>query len=189
MNASSNKTRRLGLMLVAALTLLAAPLAMADGLGFSLGLFGPGYGLGYSGCGDCRDGGFVSGYMNSGWGWGDRGYGDDDGGDYYPAPVYYQPAPAYYGYERVYRRPVVERVYTRRYYSSDDGWRGRWREGDRGYWRNQDGRGYRGDQRGDHSYWHDRGRRDEGRGQRGGDGRRGGDHGYWRDRNGGGGRG
>jgi hypothetical protein len=186
MNASSNNTRRLGLVLIAVLTLLAAPLAMAGNVGFSLGLFGPGYGIGYSGCTHCRGDGFVSAYVNSGWGWGERGYGggyyDGGYGGYYPAPVYYQ---------RVYREPVVERVYTTRYYSSDDGWRGRAaREGDHGYWRDRDGRGYRGEQRGgrDHGYWRDQGRGDQGRGQRGGDEHRGGDHGYWRDRNGGGGR-
>ena len=190
MNASSNNTRRPGLVLIAMLLLLAAPLAMAGNIGFSLGLFGPGYGIGYSGCTHCRGNGFVSAYVNSGWGWGGRGYGggyyEGGYGGYYPAPVYYQPAPVYY--QRVYREPVVERVYTTRYYSSDDGWRGRaWREGGRGYWRDEDGRGYRGEWRGgrDHGYWHDRGRRDEGRG--GGD-HRGGDHGYWRDRNGDGGR-
>ena len=188
MNASSNHIRRLGLVLIAPLLLLATPLAMAGNIGFSIGLFGPGYGIGYSGCTYCRGNGFVSAYVNSGWGW--PGYGGGWGGGYYagyyPAPVYYyQPAPVYY--QRVYREPVVERIYTTRYYSVDDGWRGRaWRgDGHGGYWRDRDGRDYRGESRGgrDHGYWRDRGRRDEGRG--GGD-RRGGDHGYWRDRDGGG---
>ena len=106
MNASSQGKRRWALGLLAGLAVLAAPVAMADPLGFSLGLFGPGYGISYSGCGGrwCDGRGFVSAYVSSGWGWG-----DDDNGPVYYAPAYYQPAPVYYS-RVIYRQPV-ERVY------------------------------------------------------------------------------
>ncbi len=187
MNATSMIKRSLWLGPLAALALLMAPTAMADPLGFSLGLFGPGYGISYSGCGGrwCDGRGFVSAYVSSGWG-------DDDESAYYAptyyAPAYYEPAPAYYS-RVVYRRPV-ERVY----YSEGD-WRGRywgdredggrgWREGDgwraregwhrdgEGGWRREDG----GDGR--HGYWR------EERGNRHAPDR-GGRGGYWRDNNGG----
>ena len=169
MNTSSRGKRRWTLGLVAALAVLAAPLAMADPLGFSLGLFGPGYGVSYSGCGGrwCDGRGFVSAYVGSGWG-------DDDESAYYApayyAPAYYAPAPVYYS-RVIYRRPV-ERVY----YSEGD-WRGRYwgdREGgDRG-WREREGDGWRA-----REGWH---RDGEGGWRREGDGgwRRGDRHGGWR---------
>ena len=179
MNASSQGKRRWALGLLAGLAVLAAPVAMADPLGFSLGLFGPGYGISYSGCGGrwCDGRGFVSAYVSSGWGWG-----DDDNGPVYYAPAYYQPAPVYYS-RVIYRQPV-ERVYY-----SEEGWRGRYWE-DRGWrdrgWREGDGwRGREGWHRDGEGGW----RRGGDHGWRGRDGhgdRHGGDRGYWRHDHGGG---
>ncbi len=180
MNTSLQSRRGWVMGAVAAIALLSAPLAMADPLGFSLGLFAPGFGVSYSGCSGhwCGGRGFVSAYVNSGWGWGD----DDEGGRVYYAPSYYEePAPVYYS-RVVYREPV-ERVYYREdgrgdYWRGRDGgwrgnegWRGRegWTRDREGGWRREGDRGYRhdgprGDQRhgggdGGHGYWgHDGGR-------------------------------
>ena len=50
MNTTLQSRRGWVMGAVAAIALFSAPLAMADPLGFSLGLFGPGYGVSYSGC-------------------------------------------------------------------------------------------------------------------------------------------
>ena len=91
-----------GLFLIFALAL--APAAFARHYGYSIGVSGPGYSVGYSDCHHC-------GYHH------DHGYVSVGLYDSY-APVYY--GPAYYDYPStyvVYERPCRTRYYERdRYY-------------------------------------------------------------------------
>ena len=143
--ATSGLLRAVGLALAGTLALAAPAVSSADGIGYSISVGGPGFGVSYAGCGDCR--GWGGGWVSSGWG-------DDDG--WYPAGRVYA-APVYYGGygDGYYRRPVV--VY-RGY--EEDGWRGL------GDWHRERGwqdRGWRGgDRRGGDRGWHGRGGRDGG---------------------------
>jgi len=193
---------RLGaLALLAASMFFVAPVVMAGGFGYTLSLFGPGYGVSYSGCGHCRGGGWVSAYAGSGWGWAPYGgyvnpapaysyysaYGDDDYED--GTVVYSSPYMVYQGYRGWrYRGWYGGGDWRYRGWHRDRDWRYRsWRgdhDGYRGHgWHREDGdAGYQrgGWNRHDGGYWgHRRNGRDADHGwrrDRGDSGRWGGGH-------------